>query len=79
MGHVPSSSLGLHRLSAQEGEGEIRLKLGLRWLDVSNLASENITDLLSLALQVLAMFVPRRCLGPLPGTRRAFRLQLRHM
>ena len=78
-GHVPGSSLCLHHLSAQDGEDEVLLKLGLRWLDVSCSASENFADLLSHALQVLRMFVPQRCLGPLPGTRRAFRLQLRRM
>jgi hypothetical protein len=78
-GHVPGSSLCLHHLSTQDGEDKIPLNLGLGWLEVSCSASENIADLLSHALQVLGTFVPQRCLGPLPGTRRAFRLQLRHM
>src|ERR1700761_4660461 len=78
-GHVPGLSLCLHHLSAQDGEDKVLLMLGLRWLDVSCSASENFADLLSHALQVLGTFVPQRCLGPLPGTRCAFRLQLRCM
>ena len=79
VGHVSSLSPCLHCLSVQEGKDEIHLNQGLRWLHVSNLASENITDLLSLALQVLAIFVSQHGLSPLLGTRRAFWLQLRHM